>query len=168
MKPHYLLHGLFASALLLTALKGRAADMTITINGRVAAKPCTVSTTRADVDLGELYASDFAKAGSVSALHDLSLQLSNCPTVTTQVKATFLGTSDDSGYFKNEGDAQNIQIELQDSDGKSIKYGENKQIAVDDATRSALFILKVRALSVNGGATQGSIKSTINVVYTYF
>ena len=33
----------------------RAADVTITVNGKVVAKPCTVSTANATVDLGDLY-----------------------------------------------------------------------------------------------------------------
>jgi type 1 fimbria pilin len=32
----------------------QAADVTITVNGKVVAKPCTVSTTNASVELGEL------------------------------------------------------------------------------------------------------------------
>lgn len=32
-----------------------AADVTITVNGKVVAKPCTVSTTNANVELGDLY-----------------------------------------------------------------------------------------------------------------
>ncbi|VTN11496.1 Uncharacterised protein [Raoultella terrigena] len=38
---------------------------------------------------------------------------------------------------------------------------------VDDATQSARFPLQVRALTVNGGATQGTIQAVINVTYTY-
>jgi minor fimbrial subunit len=33
----------------------QAADVTITVNGKVVAKPCTVSTVNATVDLGDLY-----------------------------------------------------------------------------------------------------------------
>ena len=37
----------------------------------------------------------------------------------------------------------------------------------DEASQSARFPLQVRALSVNGGATQGTIQAVINVTYTY-
>lgn len=33
----------------------RAADVTITVNGRVVAKPCTIQTKEANVNLGDLY-----------------------------------------------------------------------------------------------------------------
>ncbi len=40
-------------------------------------------------------------------------------------------------------------------------------MTVEEASQSARFPLKVRALSVNGGATQGTIQAVINVTYTY-
>ncbi len=46
---------LLASALILACSPLQAADITITVNGKVVAKPCTVSTTNATVDLGDLY-----------------------------------------------------------------------------------------------------------------
>ncbi|EGO6767801.1 type 1 fimbrial protein, partial [Escherichia coli] len=33
----------------------QAADVTITVNGRVVAKPCTIQTKEANVNLGDLY-----------------------------------------------------------------------------------------------------------------
>lgn len=38
----------------------QAADVTITVNGRVVAKPCTIQTKEANVNLGDLYTAQSA------------------------------------------------------------------------------------------------------------
>ncbi len=45
----------------------RAADVTLTVNGKVVARPCTVSTVNATVELGDLYTFSLIGAGSASA-----------------------------------------------------------------------------------------------------
>lgn len=145
----------------------QAADVTITVNGKVVAKPCTVSTTNATVELGDLYTFSLVSAGSSSAWHSVALELSNCPVGTSRVTASFSGTADSTGYYKNQGTAGNIQLELQDDSGNRLNTGATKSVVVDDASQSARFPLQVRALSVNGGATQGTIQAVINVTYTY-
>lgn len=145
----------------------QAADVTITVNGKVVAKPCTVSTTNATVELGDLYTFSLVSAGSSSAWHSVALELSNCPVGTSRVTASFSGTADSTGYYKNQGTAGNIQLELQDDSGNRLNTGATKSVVVDDASQSARFPLQVRALSVSGGATQGTIQAVINVTYTY-
>ena len=86
---------------------------------------------------------------------------------TSRVVATFSGTVDASGYYKNLGTAGNIQLELQDGNGSILNSGSQKSIVVDDSSQSVIFPLQVRVLSVNGKATQGTIKSVISVTYTY-
>lgn len=144
-----------------------AADVTITVNGKVVAKPCTVSTTNATVELGDLYTFSLISAGSASAWHTVALELSNCPVGTSRVTASFSGTADSTGYYKNQGSAGNIQLELQDGSGNRLNTGATKYVQVDEATQTTRFPLQVRAISVNGGATQGTIQSVINVIYTY-
>lgn len=161
-QPRWLLVVLLAAS---SALQ--AADVTITVNGKVVAKPCTVSTPNATVELGDLYTFSLVSAGSSSAWHTVSLELSNCPVGTSRVIASFSGTADSTGYYKNQGTAGNIQLELQDDSGNRLNTGATKAVQVDDASQSAHFPLQVRALSVNGGATQGTIQAVINVTYTY-
>ena len=144
-----------------------AADVTITVNGKVVAKPCTVSTTNASVELGDLYTFSLLSAGSASAWHSVALELSNCPVGTSRVIASFSGTADATGYYQNQGTARNIQLELQDNGGNTLNTGTSTAVQVDESSQSARFPLQVRALSVNGGATQGTIKTVINVTYTY-
>ncbi|MEH2922174.1 fimbrial protein [Samsonia erythrinae] len=158
-----LLFGLFLTML----PAAQAADVTITVNGRVVAKPCTVSTPSAVVDLGDLYTFDLVSAGSSSPWHDVTLSLIACPVGTTAVTATFSGVTDSTGYYQNQGSAGNIQLQVQDAEGVSLNSGAEKTIAVDEATQSASFPLQIRALSVNGNATQGSIQAVINITYTY-
>lgn len=145
----------------------QAADVTITVNGKVVAKPCTVSTANATVNLGDIYTSSLASAGSSSAWQSVALVLSNCPVGTSHVVASFSGTADSTGYYQNQGTAGNIQLELQDDDGNTLNTGATKSVQVDETTQSARFPLQVRAVSVNGGATSGTIKATVNVIYTY-
>lgn len=161
-QPRWLLTVILAASAVV-----QAADVTITVNGKVVAKPCTVSTTTATVELGDLYTFSLVNAGSSSAWHSVALELSNCPVGTSRVTASFSGTADSTGYYKNQGTAGNIQLELQDDSGNRLNTGATKSVVVDDTSQSARFPLHVRALSVNGGATQGTIQAVINVTYTY-
>ena len=158
---------LLAASLLAFVCPAFSADINITVNGRVEARPCTVSTTDVDVDLGDLYTFSFVAPGSVSAWHDATLNLTNCPTGTSRVTATFSGPTDETGYYRNSGTAKNIQIELQDDRGARFNNGSNKPLQLPANSRNIRFPLQVRALSVNGGATQGSIQAVISVTYTY-
>ena len=148
--------GWLLAGLLTASASLRAADVTLTVNGKVVARPCTVSTVNATVELGDLYTFSLNGAGSASAWHSVALDLSNCPVGTSRVKATFSGTADSTGYYKNQGTA-----------GTTLNNGSSQSVQVDEASQSARFPLQVRALSVNGGATQGTIQAVINVTYTY-
>lgn len=97
----------------------------------------------------------------------MTLGLTNCPVGTSSVTATFTGVADDTGYYQNQGDALNLQLELQDTHGNNLNNGNSTTVHVDGSTQSASLSLQVRALSVNGNAKQGSIQATINVTYTY-
>ena len=152
---------LLAAILALASATIQAADVTITVNGKVGAKPCTVSTTNATVDLGDLYSFSLMSAGAASAWHDVALELTNCPVGTSRVTASFSGAADSTGYYKNQGTAQNIQL------GNTLNTGATKTVQVDDSSQSAHFPLQVRALTVNGGATQGTIQAVISITYTY-
>jgi len=159
----FLLAGLLAAVI----VPGHSADVTITVNGRVVAKPCTIATPTANVTLEELYTFNMISPGAASAWHDVILDLTNCPVGTSTVTATFSGTADSTGYYQNQGTARNIQLELQDEDGTTLNNGTLKTLPVDDASQATRFPLKVRALTVNGGVTQGTIQAVINVTYTW-
>ncbi len=152
----------------LTCLAANAADVTITINGQVVAKPCTIATTNANVALGNLPTFSFVNAGSTSDWKTVTLDLTNCPIGTSSVKATFTGTSDSTGtYFSNQGTAGNIALQLADSSGNNLTNGGSLTSAVSDSTLSTAFNLQVRAITPAGNVTQGTIQSTIDVTYTW-
>ncbi|QDL35803.1 type 1 fimbrial protein (plasmid) [Serratia liquefaciens] len=153
--------------LVFSCSQSNAADVNITVNGSVVVPPCIVSTKVASVKLGDLYTSNLRSAGSASPWHSVALELSNCPVGTSRVTARFSGTVDETGYYRNLGTAKNIQIELQDNDGITLNTGEKKMVQVNNTTKSAIFPLKVRALTVNGGVTQGTIQAMISVTYSY-
>ncbi len=145
-----------------------AADVNITINGKVVAKPCTVSTVSTTVELGDLYTFNLLAAGAPSPWHSVTLNLTNCPVGTSKVTATFSGTADSSrSYYANQGAARNIALQLADSSGVNLPNGSTKVVAVNDASLAASLVLQVRAITPSGNVTQGSIQSLINVTYTY-
>lgn len=144
----------------------QAADVTITVNGRVVAKPCTIQTKEANVNLGDLYTRNLQQPGSASGWHNITLSLTDCPVETSAVTAIVTGSTDNTDYYKNEGTAENIQIELRDDQDAALKNGDSKTVIVDEITRNAQFPLKARAITVNGNASRGTIEALINVIYT--
>lgn len=139
----------------------------LTVNGRVVAKPCTIQTKEANVNLGDLYTRNLQQPGSASGWHNITLSLTDCPVETSAVTAIVTGSTDNTGYYKNEGTAENIQIELRDDQDATLKNGDSKTVIVDEITRNAQFPLKARAITVNGNASQGTIEALINVIYTW-
>lgn len=94
------------------------------------------------------------------------MSLTDCPIETSTVTAIVTGSTDNTGYYKNEGTAENIQIELRDDQDATLKNGDSKTVIVDEITRNAQFPLKARAITVNGNASRGTIEALINVIYT--
>ncbi|ENU1226944.1 MULTISPECIES: fimbrial protein [Providencia] len=158
---------LTVAGLCLSTTLSYAADVTINIYGQVKTVPCTVVTANKNVDLNDLSTFDFINAGSTSKWHPIELELINCPTGSSNVTARFTGVSDITGYYRNQGTAQNIQLQLQDDSGRDLNNGTQAVMQINSSTASANFPLKVRAISVNGGTTQGSIQAAIDVTYTY-
>lgn len=158
---------LLAGVLTLFSASSQAIDVTITVNGRVVARPCTVSTPTATVNLGDLYTFNLINPGSASVWHDVTMNLTNCPIGTSRVTATFSGTTDATGYYRNGGTAGNIQLQVQDSLGANMNNGTGKAVQVNATTQAVSIPLRVRALTVNGGATQGTIQAVIDITYTY-
>lgn len=166
MKRH---HFFWLTAMLLFTIgTAKGVDVTITVNGRVVAKSCTISTVNTNVALGNISTFSLVNAGSTSAWHTVNLSLTNCPIGTSRVTAKFTGTSDSTGnYFKNAGSAGNIALQLADSSGNNIQNGGSLTNAVNDSNVSTNFALQVRAISPAGSVTQGTIQSTIDVTYTW-
>ena len=117
-----------AAILALASATIQAADVTITVNGKVVAKPCTVSTTNATVDLGDLYSFSLMSAGAASAWHDVALELTNCPVGTSRVTASFSGAADGTAIPIGGGSA-NVYVNL----APAVNVGQN--LVVDLSTQ---------------------------------
>lgn len=148
---------------------GRGPDAKITIIGTVKALPCVVDNNNYEVDLGSLFVSDFKSPGSYSEWRNLSLTLSSCPEFMSKVNAKFEGTpSKDGKYYLNDGTSSNILIELQDSDHEQIIPNmETVSTEIDKLSHSAVFNLRIRAITESGNVTKGNISSSITVTYVY-
>ncbi|RDA03680.1 hypothetical protein DTM16_24505 [Escherichia coli] len=123
--------------------------------------------TSAERDITPLRSRLTQQPGSASGWHNITLSLTDCPVETSAVTAIVTGSTDNTGYYKNEGTAENIQIELRDDQDATLKNGDSKTVIVDEITRNAQFPLKARAITVNGNASQGTIEALINVIYTW-
>ena len=146
----------------------RAADVTITVTGRVIARPCTIGTPNVDVSLGDIRTETLAKRGSVTPWQALTLNLTDCPDGTNQVSATFTGTSDVTGYyFRNAGTSYNVALQLATDKGVNIRNGGRLVFQVSENDQSVTIPLQVRAISTSGTATLGTIQAVINVAYTW-
>lgn len=56
--------------------------------------------------------------------------------------AIVTGSTDNTGYYKNEGTAENIQIELRDDQDATLKNGDSKTVIVDEITVMHSFHLR--------------------------
>ena len=145
-----------------------AEDVTITVTGRVIARPCTISTKNVDVSLGDIRTETLARRGSVTPWQALTLNLTDCPDGTNQVSATFTGTSDVTGYyFRNAGTSYNVALQLATDKSVNILNGGKLVFKVSENDQSVTIPLQVRAISTSGTATQGTIQAVINVTYIW-
>ncbi|WP_024531358.1 fimbrial protein [Serratia fonticola] len=148
-----------------------AADVTITVNGSVVARPCQTPPGDTTVDFGDIYTTSLNTAGSVTAWKDITLALSGCPVGTSTVNVVFTGlAASNADYYANSsiaGSAGGIELELQDSANGLLKNGASRDIPVDFNTGTAELPVKVRVRSESGIPTEGNIEAVINVTYTY-
>lgn len=92
----------------------RAADVTITVNGRVVAKPCTIQTKEANVNLGDLYTRNLQQLWFciwLAQYYFVINRLSGWNKCSDGNRDRF---NWQYGLLQNEGTAENIQIELRD------------------------------------------------------
>ncbi|UYU30498.1 fimbrial protein [Siccibacter colletis] len=167
------LSGLTGALLIMLASETTFADpVTINITGNIVASPCTVNggNNALSVSLGDIQASSLQTAGATSPAKDFSIDLTDCPTGTTNVKVVFSGTEDTEGgssYYKNSGTAKNVAVALIDkSTGSKLGNGESIEQEVT-ADKTVTFELQTQAYSVSGGALPGTIQAAITADLTY-
>lgn len=151
-----------------------AADtVNLKITGTIKASPCTVvadSGGNINVPLGENIQATSLTASRGSEWQPVTMHLTDCPTSTTSVTAAFSGTpaDEETGLYKNTGDAGNVQIELQNAVlNQRVGDGDTMIAPVVSATSDATFNLRARAYSSIGNVTPGSVIGTVQVAFTY-
>lgn len=156
---------IISALLILMSFRVLADDVVITVTGRVVPMPCAVYTSQLRLDLGKIYASTLAKAGSSGQWVNGTIKLSNCPAITSGVTASFSGQQG-SYYYSNSGTARNVELQLQTAAGVDLSNGKSQAITITPQ-RTAELPVRVRAYSGAGKAVDGTIRGTINVTYTY-
>lgn len=147
-----------------------AVDLKIT--GTIKASPCTVDAAggNINVNLGDNIQATSLTAKTGSTWVPVTISLKDCPTSTTQITAAFSGTqaAEETGLYKNTGDATNVQIELQNV-ATGVRQGNGSTLItpVVLATNQATYNLQARAYSFQGDVAPGSVVGTVQVAFTY-
>lgn len=157
--------------LLCSGTSHTAAGSDLAINANVVASPCMVGneSLSQDVNLGKFWTSNLAKAGDSTEWKAFSVKLNNCPPTTAKVIATFTGTPDPifPAYFQNTGGSQHVAIEIAEASG-NVKISSGSNITEDvDSSGNVSFNLKGRMVTPAGGATSGSVRGLLEVVFAY-
>ncbi|WP_413530759.1 fimbrial protein [Rahnella inusitata] len=148
-----------------------AADSTINITATIVASPCTVDTASKNlsINLGDIQASTLAAANVGSPWVNGTIKLTNCPSTTSQVVATFTGTADTNAAFayKNTGTGSSAaSVHVMDAAGSAdLKNGATLTQTVTSGAAAIPF--KVRVYTSKGSVTPGAISAAISVAFTY-
>ena len=148
-----------------------AADSSLNISGNVVASPCTVdaASKNLSINLGDVQASTLAAANVGSPWVDGTINLTNCPSTTSQVTATFTGTADTNAAFayKNTGaGSSQASIHIMNKDlSADLKNGATLTQAVTSGAAALPF--KARMYTSKGGVTPGVVSAAISVNFTY-
>ncbi|WP_431224007.1 fimbrial protein [Serratia sp. L9] len=160
----------------LSGTKAGAADVIIT--GKVTAASCTVSHVLVGgqgVNLGTLGRTQFQHANDTGDWKNFSLDLTNCPTGTSQVTAVFTGTASGPGgtLFANTEPvataASNMAVQMakDTNPGSVLSNGSTMTANVDRTTGIATFPLMARLYTPLGSVQAGQVSSSVLVNFTY-
>ncbi|EHJ2438120.1 TPA: type 1 fimbrial protein [Salmonella enterica] len=146
--------------------------VSLNITGNVIAAPCMVNGVAGniDVDLGNIQATTLSAASSSSPEVPFDIKLTNCPTGTSSVLATFSGTSDPvagTNYYINTGTATNVAVALIQASTGNLKGNGMTINQTVQPDRTVTISMKAKAYSSAGGAMPGTIKSVVTATFTY-
>lgn len=157
----------------------KAADGTITFNGKILSSTCTVSNATSGnvaVTLPAVPVSAFTAQGSVAGLTPFSLNLTGCPTTPSgvQVGAAFSGASIDTanaGTIKNTAGAgfSNVNVQMTDSSGAPINLSTNSNpVNATLAGSTATLSYQARYYQPTATAiTAGTVTASVTYTLTY-
>ncbi|WP_101505907.1 fimbrial protein [Erwinia sp. B116] len=155
-------------------LAAYAVDTSITVNGKVIASACQTGVGAVyNIDLGQNHKeSDLASAGSATGYVAQDVVLSNCPGGTNTIKAAFSGTADSLNptMYANKngtGYATGVAVQLQNAIA-STDVGNLATMSVNkNVSNQAIFPLRARLYSKNGGAKTGAVEVSVIMNLTY-
>lgn len=162
-----------------------AADVgsgTIEFNGVVNTGACTIapSSMNKQVNLGSVPEASLITAGDQGPVSDFTLELTNCmlnpaleldpaldpkPDDFSKVSVKFIGQMTPTGdLWANFGTANNVAITFESGLGVALKTGDSVEQTLNEGTNVINLSARMQSL---GGATAGSVKSTVAYVLDY-
>lgn len=145
----------------------------VSINGKVVAAPCQVSSdsvakTVPLTGAQGVRASSLSTPGSATDWVPFDVTIERCPVGTATATMLFAGDADSAGpddRYRNTGSAGNIAVQLQSAGGAPL--GNNKTLSGAIANRGYVYHLRARAYSSQGGVTPGTINSVVTVTFSW-
>jgi len=168
---------LAAAVALACAASAHAADGTITITGKVTDITCNVSVSGGGKDytvtLPTVSVNSLSQPGDTAGATPFNIALSGCTNATTAKASTWFepGANVDSttGRLTNNGDAQNVQVELLNSAMSPIDAGSADQHDVpQDISSGGSTVLNYFArYHATGAATAGAVTTAVQYTIVY-
>lgn len=146
-------------------------DIKVNFTGSISVVSCEVDSNSVaqTINLNRLYNKNLSDPGDASDWVPVNVTINNCTPAVSSVTATMSGTrdTDDNTLYKNTGDAKNVAVELQGTDGTVYGSGSQVTLNVTSTSHSATFNLRTRAKTVLGDTTPGSILAVIQLSFNY-
>lgn len=144
----------------------------INYSGSVRIPPCTVITKNVAINLNEIKQQTIMSSGSVTDWNKgYSIELSGCESGSLILMSISGTPASNTAYFKNQGDAKNISVELaRDDDVNPTDYSDGKTYSIQLPVNadSTTIPLKARLLnSGEGDASGGTVKSVVTATFSY-
>ncbi|WP_324723726.1 fimbrial protein [Lelliottia sp. JS-SCA-14] len=158
------------STVLVTA---QAADnVTINVTGKVVASPCVISPDDVvkNIDVGDAIPANDA-VGAISATQNITITLTNCPSGSSSVTATFSGSQSDvlpEFMYNNTAAtnaAGNVGIVLQRSSTSGLGNGKTYKLDIVKG-ENPVFNMQTYAYS-KGNSSPGDISTSIVMALEY-
>jgi type 1 fimbria pilin len=167
-------YGMSFSLFLLAMQSGMASnENNFTINYSIGVRPATCEFHTSDVDIifkDSIGANMLESTGDATDWNSgYSIELTGCDPGTL-ISMTMAGTPDaDVQFYKNDGTAENIMIELSGDNGNQRYYnGFTKDFYVSPQETSLSIPLKARLLNNgHGTVTPGSVNAVVTATFNY-
>ncbi|MBC6504434.1 type 1 fimbrial protein [Citrobacter freundii] len=164
---------LLASVCGFSATAANAADGTITFTGDITDTTCDVAltggTTDLVVNLGAFVKSKVVNASDVLSEHDVTFNLTNCPTAYTKVGVKMEGTADavmtDAFGNQTADGATGMAVKL--LDGANVISPDTVTALKDITSGAAQLQYKAQFIATQAAVTAGKFNSVVNYTMNY-